>query len=231
MKKLLVLSTLTLGTLALTSGSANAGLLVIDDFDNGLTNETITAPAPQTYTNTVTAAGILSGSRGIVFQKTAGTDPDGADKATLFIDGSPDSLQIGNTTNSNSTVQINYGPAGVLNKPLVSPGSFVFPIKSNDAVPSFLELSVNGSSFVKLPIPSIPPALPGTTVSFPSNLFGDPTTLTSLSIKVSGDAGYDVEIDQIGYEYVPEPMTILGTVFALGALPKLKKAHSKKKAQ
>jgi len=227
MKKLLILSTLSLGALALTSGSAQAALLTIDDFNDGVTDERLQGPAPKNFTETVTAPGIVGGSRNINFNLTEGTNR--SRRADLFINDENDTLSLSNGNRTSSTVEVSYGPG--LDLPLISPGDFEFPIISSDGVGVALELSVNG-----LPSQSVPlGGLAGGTAIFPSSLFGDPTSLDSLTFKIVGSTGFDVEIDQVGYrdeipEFVPEPMTILGTVFVLGALPKLKKAYGNKKA-
>ena len=226
MKKLLILSTLSLGALALTPGSAHAELLIIDDFNNGLTDEQLSGPLPSTFTGTVAAPGIIGGSRDIDFDLILAEND--SRRAELFINGDNDTLTLSNGSSANSTVQLDYGPG--LNQPISSPGDFVFPIIANDAVDAFIAVSVNGSAPVTLPVPA-----PGTNLTFPNSLFGNPTTLDSFSVLITGGVSNDVEIDQIGYQFddpvIPEPMTILGTVFVLGAIPKLKKAYGKKKAQ
>lgn len=64
----------------------------------------------------------------------------------------------------------------------------------------------------------------GGTYSFPGTLdFSAQGTPGNQSFSISGKANDPVTP-------VPEPMTILGTGLALAALPRLKKAHSKKKA-
>jgi hypothetical protein len=228
MKKLLILSTLSLGALALTSGSAQAALLTIDNFNDGVTDERLQGPAPKNFTQTVTAPGIVGGSRNIDFDLTEGTNR--SRRADLFINDENDTLSLSNGNRTNSTVAVSYGPG--LGQTLVSPGgSFEFPIISSDGVGVELELSVNGSPFQSVPLGG----LAGGNAIFPSSLFGDPTSLDSLTFKIVGSTGFDVEIDQVGYrdqlpDVLPEPMTILGTVFVLGALPKLKKAYGNKKA-
>lgn len=223
MKKLLI-SSLALGALSLTAGQAKAASIVIDDFNDGPTFNTLagTAPPEKVFTDTIAAPGIVGGERTVTH--TLETAATSFNTSTLFVNGDADVFALDNGSGVVAEAGSSYGPG--LSIP-TDPGSFVFQIPFYDAPesdPAQLTLTVNGVSFTEV----IP--LGETEFSIPISAFGSPATINELSFVISGPAGFDIQIDQFDY-VVPEPMTIFGTGLALAALPGLKKAHSKKKAQ
>jgi hypothetical protein len=146
MKKLLVLSTLSLGALVVTPGSAQAALLMIDDFNNGNSDVILSAPAPQSFSDAVSAAGIIGGGRVIDLDITEGLI--GSHRANLFINDRDNTLSL--TNGVNSIANLNDGPG--LGRTLVFPRSFISAITKNDFVASRLESSVNGSGLQSVPV-------------------------------------------------------------------------------
>ncbi|ELR98842.1 PEP-CTERM sorting domain-containing protein [Gloeocapsa sp. PCC 73106] len=229
MKKLLI-SALGLGAIVLAGGQANAAIIVLDNFNEGITDSDLGGPAPQSFTETVPAAGAVGGSRAVMHDVTLSDSPNR--QSNLFINDDIDSFSLSNESNVNATAGASYGPGLGLELP-PTPGQFRFDVPFFDAPadqPAEITLTVNGIT-ATLPISNqVTPGGGSATIFFDAALFGNPTTLDSASFTVSGPVSFDVEIDQFDYEAIPEPMTILGTGLALTLLPGLKKAHNKKKA-
>ncbi len=229
MKKLLAISTLSLSALALTPGQANA-LVIIDNFDTGPVFKT---GSNTTFTGSSTGApgDIISGTRDYEFEIIGGSSRN---RATLSIDdttaippGTPD-LSISNPSNGTSITTLSYTLGSPYNLTPNGEDVFSLDILNNDRGAT-VEVTVNGTSFSVTTARGYTGQL---TIPFsafsPAPIF---TAVNSIQLRISGPNDFDFRADNFNTRKVPEPMTILGTGFALAALPGLKKAHKNKKAQ
>ncbi len=227
MKKLLVLSTLGLSALALTAGQANAAVL-IDNFNTGDIYEEVFPGSCVSGTSTPDPGDTISTTREYNFCVT-GT---GRIEATLSVDGAVEDdgapvLAVNNPPNVTSVATLTYSTGGPFNLIPNGEDRIGFNILNNDQGAT-VKITLGPDSFTQL-------TTPGQTGPFFIPLSSFPTVnLTSVSqiqLEISGPNDYDFIIDDFETGRVPEPMTILGTGFALAALPGLKKAHKNKKAQ
>jgi hypothetical protein len=225
MNKLLLMTALGLTALGLNSNPAKSTTIMIDDFNNGFTNKTMTGPAPQEFSTFVSASGIIGGSRNIEFQLTEAPNPSRT--ANLFINAGNGTLSLSNTVEANSFVRIGYGPG--LNALFPSNGRFVFPVVNTDGVTSQLAFSVNGETRAV--------SITGAgNVYIPGNSFSGLADIDSLELLITGEPGYDIELQEITYEYpeyfVNEPsFSILGAIASVSALMLLKTTYLKTRAR
>jgi hypothetical protein len=233
MKKLLAVSSVCLGALAFIPSQAQAFVL-IDNFNTGDIFEEIRPAAAPGATVTGTATGsptgiISNGIRDYSFN-VIGT---GRPRSTLAVDGAPADgglplLSVSNPPGVTSTAEITYTNGNPFNLALNSESQIGFNILNND-LGATVKFIIDGvESEVIVPPTQIGPfAIP-----FTDFTGVDFTSVASIKMIISGPQNYDIRIDNFGTNaIVPEPMTILGTAFALTTLPGLKKAYSKKKAK
>lgn len=227
MKKLLAISTLGLSALALTAGQASAAVL-IDNFNTGDIFEEV-LPGNTVSGNSVPSPGdAISTERGYNFQVIG----RGRSRATLSVDGAAAGggipvMSISNPAGVTSVATLTYATGGPFNLAAGGENLMAFNILSNDRGAT-VKLTVDGVDFEAntLPLQTGPLTVPFS--AFPGVDF---TSVGNIQLQVSGPDNYDFVIDNFESRVIPEPMTILGTGFALAALPGLKKAHKNKKAQ
>jgi hypothetical protein len=230
MKKFLAASAIGLTALALTSGQAEAFVL-IDNFNTGDIFEEVRPGRSASGSVPAAPGDIINDSiRDYEFTVT-GT---GRPSASLAVDGFPDPAQvptlgISNPPTATSTTKLTYNDNPTYD--LIS--------SENETLLNFdvlLNLGPATAQYIINGVPGIagPYTMPASgrfDVPFTDFPGVDFNSVSSIELLLAGPDGYTLEIDNFGSRVVPEPMTILGTAFALTALPGIKKAHSKKKAK
>jgi hypothetical protein len=232
MKKLLAISSIGLGALAFIPSQAQAFVL-IDNFNTGDVFEEVKPAKPPGATVTGTATGnpadiISNGTRDYNFN-VIGT---GRPRSTFSIDGPLADgglpvLSVSNPPGVTSTPKVTYTNGSPFN---LAPGrekEFKFDILNND-LGATVKLIIDGTEYTNTTAAG---QVGPFTVPFTDFPGVDFTSVGSIQLLISGPNDYDFRLDNFGTREIPEPMTILGTAFALTTLPGLKKAYSKKKAK
>jgi hypothetical protein len=231
MKKLLAVSTIGLSALAFIPSQAQAFVL-IDNFNTGDIFEQKT-PGNSASGSVAGAPGdiINNSNRDYLFNVTG----SGRSNATLAVDGlavdgGVPTAGVSSPPNATGTAKLTYNDNAPYD--LISTDNeylIGFDVKTNLG-PATAQFTINGVPGLAGPY-TVTPAPGRFTVPFTDFPAVDFNNVSSIELLLSGPNGYTLEIDNFGTNAIPEPMTILGTAFALTTLPGLKKAYSKKKAK
>jgi hypothetical protein len=232
MKKLLTLSTLALGAIALTAGPADAATLgaLIDNFNSGSVAQFDIPPKTFSGSSNPGAGNSVSTLREHSYSSSTTGNP--LLPSGFSVNGAPANFSISNAAETTATVALSYTAGGPFNLAVNGANELAFDITSND-LGATVKLTINGVVYTNTTSASQTGPF---TVPFGAFAGVDFSSVSSIVLEVSGPSDYDFTIDNFQSQgpditNIPEPMTILGTGFALAALPSLKKAHKNKKAQ
>lgn len=211
MKKLLAISTLGLSAAALFAVPANAQTSIGQiDFSGR-----VTLPA---------------GGNTLTFNQGATVDviPQDPPIPNIFEDLELDGASVSVGTITLPPVGTTDGSATAANPLITNSVSFVAtnPGDGSNVQTSPTNISASFEGFWTVVFDPGTPDFPAGTYTFPGFLSVSTQGTGTRTVSFSGEA-----YDPITFTPIPEPMTILGTGFALAALPGLKKAHKNKKAQ
>lgn len=228
MKKLLAVSTIGLSALAFTPNQAQAFVL-IDNFNTGDIIHNIIPPGSASGSVAAAPGDIINNSNRDYQYNVTGT---GRSPASLSVDGPPSlggspTASINNITTSNSTTKFTYNDNGPYDLISTDEDQIGFSHILNNG-PADVKFIINGVSSPTYTTTLGPGRFAAPFTDFPGVDFNN---VTSIELLLSGPIGHGLKIDNFQTSTIPEPMTILGTAFALTTLPGLKKAYSKKKAK
>lgn len=220
---------------AFTMVTAQAAVLVIDDFngpDQFIGDTVINGSNYLTDgVTSIVGGGMAPGGRQIWHTLLLGNNP-GQSQSNVTVGSMSNptgSMSMGNGNGVMSQVDIKWTLSSAITNAisLTDPLSFFFSIVGSDTVSKTISYSLNGTSYTTLTTFAIaaPPTIP-LSVSLTLAQVADIKATSDLWLRFTGDAGWDMAIDSIGFA-TPEPtsLALVGlALFGAGVVSRRRKA-------
>lgn len=222
--------------LLLGANSAQASLLIIDDFLTAnpdpttlvLINnpfDTVNFPTSRSNTATGSVSSILGGEREVLFEMNPASTPFSSGILTIApndfggFSGDKGTLLVNNNTGFISQTTLTWDGIGSsgLNANFLEQDLFRIGVEGVVETASFTLTVEDGDSSSAVTVNGIAASDVGKVDFRFENFTGiDFSQVKSLKLEISGTSDFDLEVGSLSAETVPEPSTILGASLALG---------------